>query len=167
MNKWIVAIALVTTAVIVWTTWVRPRLCDKPWAKPFFDWIEPLEILLWRKSEAIMMARWTQLTGALLAFLISIQQIDLTWMVPFLPDKLKWLPSAMPLLISVLGWINERQRVNTTLPIQVVEQPKNAPAVVQEAVAAAKEMRTEAVETIKAAEAAPAPPAPPANPTQG
>ena len=84
-----VAIALVLLfAFLIWyalsgRTWLK----SKSWAQGFFAWIEPIEIVLYKKSETILLARAKMFLGVLLSSLTFLGTIDLTPIMPFVPDQ--------------------------------------------------------------------------------
>jgi hypothetical protein len=137
----------------------RAWLKAKTWAKPFFDWIEPIEVVLYKKSETILFARMKMATGLLLSVLTSMGEIDLTPIMPFVPEKYQgWLHAAFnlaPLMLSVVGWMDERLRNRTTKPVEIVAIPdaKLTPEAARaiDAADAAKDQAVAAVEQAKAA----------------
>jgi len=151
----------VFSLILTWyALWGRAWLKSKSWAQPFFDWIEPIELVLFKKSETILFARLKILTGLLLAVLTNLGTIDLTPIMPFVPEKYQgWLHIAFnlaPLMLSVVGWMDEQLRKRTTLPIEVVAVPDKTIAEnpkVAEAVAMAVATKTEAVAAVNEAKA--------------
>ena len=146
--------------LVVYALWLRPWLKTKAWAKPFFAWVEPLEITLFKNSETILFARLKVLTGVLLAVLTYIGTVDLTPLMPFIPAA--WQPHAqailnlLPLLISLVGLADERLRYTTTKPVELVALPtesKPLPPQVAIAVADAEMAKETAVEVVKQREA--------------
>jgi len=139
----------------------RAWLKTKSWANGFFAWIEPIEIVLYRKSETLLFARLKILTGIILAALTNIGTIDLTPIMPFVPEKYVGFVQAafnlLPLTISLVGWADQRLRNTTTLPIEIVAVPDKVVAEnpkVAEAVAMADSTKTEAVAAVAEAKAA-------------
>jgi hypothetical protein len=151
----------VFSLILTWyALWGRAWLKSKSWAQPFFDWIEPIELVLFKKSETILFARLKILTGLMLAVLTNLGTIDLTPIMPFVPEKYQgWLHIAFnlaPLMLSVVGWMDEQLRKRTTLPIEVVAVPDKTIAEnpkVAEAVAMAVATKTEAVAAVNEAKA--------------
>lgn len=151
----------VFSLILTWyALWGRAWLKSKSWAQPFFDRIEPIELFLFKKSETILFARLKILTGLLLAVLTNLGTIDLTPIMPFVPEKYQgWLHIAFnlaPLMLSVVGWMDEQLRKRTTLPIEVVAVPDKTIAgnpKVAEAVAIAVATKTEAVAAVNEAKA--------------
>lgn len=144
--------AIIVAILLVYALWGRDWLKSKPWAQSFFDWIEPVEIFLFKKSPTILFARLKVFTGFLLTYLTSIGSIDLTPVTPFVPEKYRWLVNGavalLPLIISIVGGLDEYLRKKTTLPIELVAVPDKVLAEnprAAEAVAMAEQTKTEAV----------------------
>lgn len=148
--------------VILWYALAgRDWLKSKPWAAGFFAWIEPIEIVAFKKSGTILFARMKMLTGVLLTVLTQLGSIDLTPIMPFVPEQYAGLVRAvfnlLPLLISIVGWADERQRYSSTKPVELVALPDKVVAEnprVAEAVAMADATKTEAVAVVVNAKAA-------------
>lgn len=159
--KILIALAIFTILLLWYTLQGRAWLKAKPWAQGFFTWVEPAEIVLFKKSETILFARLKVFTGLLLALLTNVGTIDISPIVPLVPEKYQgWIHGAfnlMPLLLSIVGWMDERLRNQTTLPVEMVavsnktiaENPK-----VAEAVAMAVATKTEAVAVVTEAKKA-------------
>lgn len=143
----IVLIGIILAYAIGGRRWLK----SKPWAAGFFAWIEPVEITLWRKSEAILWARTLQALGAVCSALTWLGTFDLTPVYAVLPEKWKWIIPLMPLLISVVGAIGERLRTTTTRPIELVELPDRLPLAVATAVNKAEATKENAVAIVEAA----------------
>ena len=122
---------LIAIAVLVLVLWYalsgRAWLKSRPWARPFFAWIEPIEIALFKKSETILFARTKMLIGVVLTVLTQLGSIDLTPIMPLVPDKYATLIhtvlNLLPMLITVMGFIDEHLRNATTKPIELVAIP--------------------------------------------
>lgn len=156
MAIFIIVLCLIVALAFLYALVVRPWLKTKEWAKPFFDWIEPIELKLYKKSETILFARLQVLIGLLLTMLTQIGQIDLSPIMPLVPDKYEGYVriafNLLPMTISALGAINEYLRNRVTKPIELVAvKEANAPAEVKVAIAAADQAKEEAVATVKAA----------------
>lgn len=159
----IFAALLFTFALMLtwYALWGRSWLKSKTWTQGFFAWVEPIEIVLYRKSETILFARLKIVSGLLLAFLTSIGDINLAPIIPLVPAKYQpWVNGAfnlLPLAISFVGWIDEQMRKKVTLPIEVVAVPKK---VIEEnpkvaaAVDAAVVAKSEAIAVVKEEKAA-------------
>jgi len=152
----IIVLSLLVLLSRLYAIWLRPWLKQKAWAKPFFDWIEPIEIALFKKSETILFARLQVFIGLLLTFLTQAGQIDLTPIMPLVPDQyesyLRIAFNLIPLTLSALGAINEWLRNRVTKPIELVAVKESAvPEDVKAAIALADAAKEQAVESVKAA----------------
>lgn len=130
----------------------RAWLKSKPWAAGFFAAVEPIEIVLYRKSETILWARLKMLIGAVLTVLTLLGAIDLTPIMPFVPEAYREhaqaLINLLPMLITLVGMADERLRNATTKPLELVAVPDQVVAanpVVAGAIAAADASKAEAV----------------------
>lgn len=139
--KLLIAILIFVSVLAVYVLWGRQWLKQQTWAQGFFAAIEPVEILLWSKSETILWARAKQLTGLLLTWLTFTGTIDLTPLMPFIPDQYEWYVTSafnlLPMLITVVGSIDVKLRQDTTKPIEQVAQPDAVPGNVAAMVAPA------------------------------
>lgn len=159
MLKFLITLLVITALIAIWVTIVRPWLRQKPSAQPFFAAIEPVELWLYKKSETILWARFKMLVGVVLTTLTQIQVIDITPLMPFVPSgyeqlvKFGW--NMIPMLITVLGIIDESLRNDTTQPIETVALTEADKAKPEVAVAIAKldEAKVEAVAVVKSEEA--------------
>jgi hypothetical protein len=154
--RWLIAITALTVVVAVWVTAIRPVLRKQDWAKPFFDAIEPIERALWWKSETILFARFKIVVGLVLTLLTQAQAIDITPLMPFVPDAwepfVKVLWNAMPLTITVMGWVDERLRKDTTKPLEIVAMRTDAPESVKAAADAVAVASADVVDAVKTTE---------------
>lgn len=156
--KTLIVLAVITGLLLAYALWGREWLKTKPRAQPFFDWIEPIEILLFKKSETILFARMLSGLGLVLTFLTQISTIDLTPIMPFVPEKyavyVHVVFNSMPLVITALGAIVERLRNQTTKPLELVAVADKVvaenPALAQ-TIAKADEIKVEAVAETKVA----------------
>lgn len=155
MIIFLVCFSLFTILLAIWVVFVRPWARARPGWKWFFDAIEPIEIALWRKSETLLWARFQMLTGILLEFLMLLRGIDLTEVMPYIPEKYRTTVTTtmhvLPLVITILGWINEMLRRDTTKPLPIVELPRIVPKEVKAATAEAAAATAVAVATVEAA----------------
>jgi hypothetical protein len=150
--KTLIILSLITTLLLWYALQGRDWLKSKSWAMPFFAWIEPVEIFLFRKSETVLFARIKMVGGVLLTYLVQASQIDWTPILPFIPEERRGIVNAaissLPLILSLIGAADEKQRYTTTKPIELVAVPDKLVAespALQEAVAKADEAKTEAV----------------------
>lgn len=156
----ITIIVLIVLILLAYAIWGRPWLKSKPWAAGFFAWIEPVELVLFKKSETILFARLKVLTGLVLMLLTYLGTIDLSPIIPFVPDKYQGFVNAafglLPLLISFVGLADEKLRNMTSLPIELVavSAKEAAKPAVAEAIAMADSTKTEAVAVVAQAKAA-------------
>lgn len=146
---WIFAgLAIVITVYVVG---FRKWLKQQPWALGFFAAIEPIEIALWKKSETILFARLKMLVGVLLTVLTQAGEIDLTPLMPFVPDEYQGLVklafNLLPLTLTVLGMMDEKLRKDTTKPVVIAALPDAVAATMPEVVAA-EETKVEAVAAV-------------------
>ncbi len=161
--KTLIVLAAITGLLLIYALWGREWLKAKPWAwsVAFFAWIEPIEIFLFKKSETILFARLKFVGGIALTYLTQASQIDWTPILPFIPEKyhiyVNAAISSLPLLLSLLGAADEKQRYTTTKPIELVAVPDKVVAEtpkLAEAVAMADATKVEAVAAVAEAKAA-------------
>jgi hypothetical protein len=158
----IAIVTAVITGLLLWyALWGREWLKAKPWAQKFFEVIEPVEIFIYKKSETILVARSLQGLGAILTVLTWIGSIDITPIMPLVPEKYQpYVHAAMsflPMVLNVLGAIVERLRNQTTKPLELVAVPDKVVAEtprLAEAVAMADATKVEAVAAVAEAKAA-------------
>jgi hypothetical protein len=93
--------------------------------------------------------------------LVQASQIDWTPILPFIPEKYHFFVNAaissLPLLLSLLGVADEKQRYTATKPIELVAVPDKVIAEtprLAEAVAMADATKVEAVAAVSEAKAA-------------
>lgn len=143
MKLWLI-LSTVFILFALYALFGREWLKQQPWAQGFLAAIEPVEIALWSKSETILWARLKMLTGIVLTILTQAQVIDITPLLPFIPDKYDALVThawaMLPMIISVMGMMDEKLRRDTTKPLEVVALPEAVlthPAVAAEVAKAA------------------------------
>lgn len=151
----IVSAAAFVVLVSIYALWLRPWLLGQAWAKPFFDTVEPVERALFKKSETILFARLKMAVGVILAVLTSLGAIDITPLLPLIPDRyeaaIRVAINLLPLLITLVGLVDEKLRRDTTLPLAIVATPADhVTPEVKAAIADVVEANTTAVETVKA-----------------
>jgi len=161
--KTLIVLAVITGLLLLYALWGREWLKAKPWgwSVAFFAWVEPVEIFLFRKSETILFARLKVVWGVVLTYLTQASQIDWTPILPFIPEKyhiyVNAAISSLPLILSMLGAADEKQRNGTTKPIELVAVPDKIVAEtpkLAEAVAMADATKVEAVAAVAEAKAA-------------
>lgn len=157
MNTFLFIIAALVAFFVVYVLWLRKWLKAQWWAQPFYTLVDPIERVLFKKSETILFARLKQLIGVLLAFLTSIGTIDITPLMPFVPDKYEPMVRAafnlLPLVLTVMGMIDEKLRNAVKSPIEVVALPELVPPEVARAVQVAAAANAEAVAVVADAKA--------------
>lgn len=151
----LVILSIITLALLLYAIVIRDWMKSKPWAQGFFSVVEPIEIILFKKSETILAARTLQFLGGTLTFLTWIGSIDITPILPLVPDKyvevVKAFFSCLPLALNLLGAMFERLRNTTTKPVDLVALPDKVVAEnprIAEAVAMAETTKAEAVSVI-------------------
>lgn len=153
---WLWVLVFVVAIITGYALFGRAWLKNQPWAQGFFAAIEPLEIWLWSKSETILWARLKMFVGILLTVLTQAGQIDLTPLMPFVPDE--WEPmvklafNMLPLAITVVGMVDEKLRRETKTPLPIVALPDAVAAKIPEVVKA-EEAKVEAVAAVAEAKA--------------
>jgi len=159
--KILLPLALFVALLLFYALWGRDWMKATSWGASFLSWVEPVELFLFKKSETILVGRMLQGLGGLLTLLTQIGSIDITPLMPLVPDQyegiLRVFWNLLPMLITGLGWIVEKLRNSTTLPIEAVavtekviaENPKIA-----DAPAVAQEIKVEAVTAMAEAKAA-------------
>lgn len=149
MNAFLIFFTVLVVVCVWYALQGRAWLKSKPWAQRFFAWIEPAEILLFKKSETILFARAQQVIGVLLTVLTYAGSIDLSSIKAMAPPKIQWLFDMLPLAITALGMINEYLRNRTTKPVEVVAAPAAISPQAQAVVAAAEDATAVAVAAVK------------------
>lgn len=152
--KTLIVLTAITGLLLLYALAGRAWLKSKPWAQGFFGWVEPLEILLFKKSETILFARLKMLTGLLLMLLSQIGTIDLSPLMPFVPEQYQGIVRVafnfMPLIITAVGYMDESLRNATTKPIELVAVPEvGLTPEVKVAIAQADEAKDQAVAVVK------------------
>lgn len=155
----LIAVAILLALILWYALAGRAWLKSKSWAQGFFAWVEPIEIALFKKSETILFARLLSGLGAILTVLTQLGEINLTPLMPFVPEKYQAVVNVafncLPLLITAVGWMVEKLRNRTTKPIELVAVPESAtPPEVKEAIEVAEIAKVQAVEAVKEAKVA-------------
>jgi hypothetical protein len=126
MSKFL-AVFLLVVAVLTLYAIFRERIREQPWARPFFDWVEPIEATLWLNSKTILFARLKMATGVVLTVLITMSDANLSValapVIPMLREQHQaWINAAinmLPLSLTVMGAIDEYLRKITRDPIEL------------------------------------------------
>lgn len=155
LNAFLIGLAALAVPLTWYTVWGRSWLKTKSWADGFFAKIEPIELLLYKKSETILFARLKVLSGVVLMVLTQLGEINLAPIMPFLSEKhqgyLNFFFNLLPLIISVMGMMDEKLRNQTTKPIELVALPEaeKAKPEVAAVIAQAEASKAEAVAVAK------------------
>ena len=151
-------------AILIWYA-LRGRawLKTKPWAQPFFSWIEPVEIALFKKSETILVGRLLWVGGLLVTsydgIAVFASSLDLTPVTTRIFDALHIPPDMRGLTVTaflgMIGLLMNWLRKRVTLPIEIVAvADKDVTPKVAEAIAVADQTKVEAVAAVAEAKAA-------------
>lgn len=140
----LIFVGLFVALLLFYVLWGRAWLKTKPWMRGFFDFIEPIEIFLWRKSETLLWARFLMVAGMIPPMLEQFSALKPLFdgIAPYLPAN--W-QSYISLTFTILGMVGEVQRRYTTKPLEIVELPSAVPAPVAAALAKADDAKVEAV----------------------
>jgi hypothetical protein len=154
-------IAAGSIIILAWyALWGRDWLKNKPWTAGFFARVEPIEIVLFKKSQTILLARLKMTVGVTLTALTYLGTIDLTPLMPFVPEQYQGLVhlafNLLPMIITLMGMADEKLRNKTTAPLELVAIPEKDKArpEIAEAIAIADSTRVEAVAAVKQANGA-------------
>jgi hypothetical protein len=158
-------ILILAAAFVAFLLWYalhgRDWLKQQPFAQGFFEFVEPIEILLFKKSETILFARTLSGLGVVLTFLQQFDGINLAPILPLVPEAWQGVVTiaagCLPLVISLLGMVVEWLRNRTTKPIELVAVPDKVVAenpAVAKAVAQAEVSKDAAVAVAAEAKAA-------------
>lgn len=148
------ALAIFSALVALWVIWWRPWLKTKAWARGFFAWIEPIELVGWKKSESILWGRFLQFLGYGLTFAASLNGVDLTPLALVLPENLRWIVPLTPMAIALAGHIQVQLRMDTTKPIELIALPEVVPADVAQLAAKVDSANEQAVAVVQEAKKA-------------
>lgn len=156
----VLALLALTILAAAWVLAVRPwmRRQTEGWAKSVMDRLEPVEIVLYKKSESIAWARFKYAMGAAVTLLTSVGAIDVTPYVAYFPEEYRLFVYLTPLLAGVLaGWMQTLLREDTKKPLEIVALPSAVPPAVEEARTIAEAANTYAVAVAQEASATPPP----------
>ena len=137
----------VLLAYFVWggREWMKERY------PRFFAAIESIEIVGWKKSRTLLWARFKVVLGLFLTALTQLGEIDLTPLMPLVPEKYQGIVQVgfnlLPMVISAAGAIEERLRRVTTAPLEIVALPEatiEASPILKDVVAKAAEVKVDA-----------------------
>lgn len=158
-------LSIIVLLLVWYALWGRAWLKEKPWAQGFFVAIERAEIVLYKKSETILIGRLLSFGGLIVSFYdglaVFARSLDLTPVTTRIFDLLHVPQDLRTLAVSAflagLGLVINWLRAKTTKPIELVELPDQVVAEnskVAEAVAMADATKTEAVQAVAEAKAA-------------
>jgi hypothetical protein len=156
----ILIILAIFTALLLWYALAgRDWLKRQPFGQTFFELVEPVELLLFKKSETILFARTLSGLGAALTMLQQVDGINLAPILPLVPEAWQGVVSfavgCLPLLISLLGMIVEWLRNRTTKPVALVAVAEaDITPEVARVIASADAVKEKAVEVVTQAKAA-------------
>lgn len=152
--KTLIILALITALLLWYALQGRDWLKSKPWpwVQKFFAWIEPIEILLFRKSQTILVGRMLWLGGGLVTaydmVAVFASSLDLTpittRVLSGVPEDMRGLvvSSIFGLIGLMINWLRQR----TTKPVEMVAVPDKVVAANPEVFAAADNTKAAAVE---------------------
>lgn len=109
-----------------WATWFRIWLKNRPWpwSQRYFDWIEPIEIVLYKKSKTIFWARFTAVMTSVPALVSSLLIFNNPELIALLPDHWeKYAILFFVVLTVVSSIVQEVNRKNTDTALDVVALP--------------------------------------------
>jgi hypothetical protein len=157
MIGWIIAIAFV--ALLIWYALAGRRwLRSTALGARFLDWIEPVEIVLFKKSETLLIGRLTWLGAGIVSaydlLAVFASSLDLTpittRLLYFIPDDLRGVvvSAGIAALGLMISWLRKR----TAKPVELVAAPTTPETIAVEAkVEAANAEAVAVVEAVKAA----------------
>lgn len=142
--------------IILWYAITGRRwLKTKSWAQGYFNFVEPIEIALYRKSETILVGRLLWLGGSIVTLYdtaaVSFSSLDLT---PLTSRVLAKVPEDMRGLVvsasfAALGLLMNWLRKQVSQPIEITALAnKDITPKIAEAVAMADATKTEAVAAV-------------------
>lgn len=147
--RWIFALAVFTAFALLWSLWFRDFAKNRGWFPSFFAFFEPIEAKLFKNSKTVFIARLKVINGLLLTAMTNLGAINIEPIMPLVPDE--WEPvirilwNMLPIVLSLMGWMDEHLRNHTTEPVIVTsltevekQKPEVEAAVIQLEVAKAK-----------------------------
>lgn len=142
--KWVlIGLGVLTVLVALYVVWLRPMLRTN--RSTVLDTIEPVERVLYGKSETLL---WNRFKAGLAMVLGAVIAVDWNIVGPIIPEKYRPYLLAAPAVFTFIdGLIGDWLRRDTTLPLEVVAMRTDAPPEVKAAAAEAKA----SVDTAKAA----------------
>lgn len=149
----LIILGVVIALILNYCLWFREWLHNRPWpwSQRYFDYIEPIEIFCYRKSETILWSRFLIFIGVLPTILDQFQLFNVQGLIEFLPDDWeKWAS----LSFTLCGIASELLRRGSTKPLELVELPETSMSPkVAVAVAKAETAKVNAVVAVEKAKA--------------
>lgn len=147
----LIAIAVITVLLAIYVVWLRPLMRNTTWGKKWLSYIEPMERLLWWKSESLLWSRFKVFLGTTLTVLVGV---DWNSVSPIFPEKYRPILVALPTIFVALdGLMGEPLRRDISKPLEIVAMRTDAPPEVKAAAAEVAKKSKEVVEAVKEAEA--------------
>lgn len=130
--KLILPTAIIVGLIVWYALKGRAWLKTKSWAEPFFAWIEPIEIALYKKSETILMGRLIWVGGLFVTAYDSaaafLPNLDLTPVTTRIFDALHVANDMRALatsaFIAAIGLAMTWLRKRVTKPLEEVAAPE-------------------------------------------
>ena len=69
--------------VLIYVFGIKPLIRNHPRFKPFYDWLEPIEVSLWNKSRTLLLARLYSLAGFLITAQAVLDSSGVDWLSLF------------------------------------------------------------------------------------
>lgn len=116
MTVALVVLILIVALVVLYVWGLRSRLREHPWFDPFYDWIEPIERVLWAKSRTLLIARLYSLVGFLISIQALLQESGVDWigLIPIPGEYAKWIGPT----VWVTGLLFGHLRKITAVPLE-------------------------------------------------
>jgi nitrate reductase gamma subunit len=147
----LIAVAVIAVLIAFYVVWLRPRMKATAWGQAFLSKIEPMERILYWKSETMLWSRFKVFFGTVMTTLVAV---DWNSVAPLIPEKYRSLVLVLPTIFVALdGLMGEKMRRETTQPLEVVAMRTDAPVELKLEAAEAKLKTAQTVEAIKASEA--------------
>ncbi|PAY07195.1 hypothetical protein CK489_15460 [Bradyrhizobium sp. UFLA03-84] len=157
MTAFLLLLAFIVALGFLYALVLRPWLKKQSWAQRFFAWVDPIELVLFKKSETILVGRLLWLGGLVVTAYDGaatfVTSLDLT---PITTRFFDWLnvPADMRGLsisafVGIIGLLINRLRKTTTKPLELVAVPDaSLPPAAAQAVAQADAAKDAAVQAV-------------------
>lgn len=147
----LIAITIITVLLALYVVWLRPWMRTNAGGQTLLAKIEPMERMLWWKSESLLWSRFKVFLGTALTVLVGI---DWNSVSPIFPEKYRPILVALPTLFVALdGLMGEPLRRDISKPLEIVAMRTDAPIEVRVAAAEVAKKSAEVVEAVKETEA--------------